>query len=529
MDQLVEKTVFYELELEVPEQCGEKESVQDICTDTSVTVPEIQNSEDEWDTDLEEEDRRPSRRLTGDDCVQQFYLAACSHLKIVPCNCFLKGVNTATINLSFQGLSSIDIKAVATAMVMDRMTNKLVLAGNMIGQDGVKYICEMLTENMYITDLDVSDNNLDGAALEMIAGVFKENETLCKLKVRGNNFRGHDAEHIASIMRLPTVFRDDHYLGLRSIDLSHNDLGDEGGQILGHAIGDNETVTELDLSWNKIRKTGIGCIAKGLAENNSLKYLNLSSNGLGNDGAELISNALAANRMLETLDLSANRIGLAGIVNLFTQIANNEKLAVIKLTNNPITLQGPTAALARLLASDVTALQEIHIADACAPREFDELLSQMQLRKPGFTVVLAGYMDPRDLANPVGKANKDTWKKEPILMFIDFFETKKLGLFDMFKKLDADKSCSLSKDEFVQGFVQAGCPLSPKQFSDVIDIIDVDHNGEIDLGEFLDGYEQHKSRYLKLSKTSDSSESSPIPCLSPSGPDSGPADLDPEN
>lgn len=53
-----------------------------------------------------------------DNQAEQVYMAACRQLNIVPAHCFLKGLNTESINLNFQGLGPIGTRAVATAMVV---------------------------------------------------------------------------------------------------------------------------------------------------------------------------------------------------------------------------------------------------------------------------------------------------------------------------------------------------------------------------------------------------------------------------
>lgn len=51
---------------------------------------------------------------------------------------------------------------------------------------------------------------------------------------------------------------------LISLDLSRNQFGDKGGQILGPAVSTNVYLDSLNLSWNQIRCSGAVAIAKGL-------------------------------------------------------------------------------------------------------------------------------------------------------------------------------------------------------------------------------------------------------------------------
>ena len=60
-------------------------------------------------------------------------------------------------------------------------------------------------------------------------------------------------------------------------------------------------------------------------------------------------------------------------------------------------------------------------------------------------------MDYRALCSSEEEKFKNKWKNDPMLVFVNFIEERRLKLFDMFKYFDKDKSCSLSRDEFLDG------------------------------------------------------------------------------
>ncbi|XP_045186403.2 leucine-rich repeat-containing protein 74B-like isoform X2 [Mercenaria mercenaria] len=524
MDKLTSRTVFHDIETQptILEEDDDNYLVEDRISSTPASgerkskmspTPRI-DSDEEWDTDLETEGNEVKRHYISEDQVKQVYLAACRQLNIVPAHCFLKAINTDVMNLNFQGLGSLGTRAVATALVIDRFTTRLNLAGNLMGHEGIRNLCDMLKENDFITHLDLSENGLDSYAAEVISGVFKVNDTLTDLILSGNHFKDYDAEHFAAMLNVG------QFTGLRNLDLSHNDLGDIGAQILGHAIGDNETLTHISLAWNQIRKAGISCIAKGIGENNSLLVFDLTSNGVDNEAAELIGKALVNNRKLTELNLTSNRVGFVGIASLFKYIGKNDTLKVIRLTNNPITSQGPAAALKLLQQSDCSVLQELEIADACVPREFYSVLEEVQHVRPQFKVQLGGFMNARDMCKAEAKSQTEAWKRDPILVFINFIDDRKIKVFDMFKLFDKDKSCTLTRDEFKIGLSKIGCPLAEQELNQLLNVLDVDKDGEIDLGEFMDGFDKHKRRLTKYSKYGTTSRVASPTSRANSGPSS---------
>ena len=56
-----------------------------------------------------------------------------------------------------------------------------------------------------------------------------------------------------------------------------------------------------------------------------------------------------------------------------------------------------------------------------------------------------------------------------------------LQVIDLFKQMDVDRSCSLTREELFAGLTRMGCPLDNKQLEILVKTLDVDHNNEIDV------------------------------------------------
>lgn len=68
-----------------------------------------------------------------------------------------------------------------------------------------------------------------------------------------------------------------------------------------------------------------------LAGNSQIRALNLSGNNIGDDGAEVLATMLERNTTLETLELNSNAIDLKGITAIAKALANNTSLKVLGL------------------------------------------------------------------------------------------------------------------------------------------------------------------------------------------------------
>ncbi|KAK3597844.1 hypothetical protein CHS0354_029415 [Potamilus streckersoni] len=458
--------------------------------------PSDVDSDQEWDTDLEDEKYpyiRNVRYIPEEEKTRIVYMAACSKFKVVPSNSFFKGLSKGIIQVNYQGLGPIGTKALALGLVVNRNVTELHLAGNMIGEEGIRYITAMMAENEFIKLLDLSENDLGAIGAEMIMDMFNENDTLSLLNLSGNHFKEKDAERFAEILQNPH----EQFISLRELDLSHNEFADEGAKIIGHALGKNDCLTKLSLKWNHIRSDGFTCIADGLTMNAFLRHLDLSWNGMGNSGAKAISKVLEVNRTLEELNLNSNRIGTEGVAAIFKAISNNQALKILRMSNNPIPLEGPVVALEILKTSDNCGLKELEIQDLSVPKKFLEYLEEILVTKPHFKVHYGGFMDFRDLLKVSIKKSQDAWMKDPILLFLHFVEENQLNLMKIFTSFDTDKSCTVSKTEFIHGLQKLGIPMTEQQLDEMIIVLDIDKNGEIDPDEFMEGYNKHMKRLRK--------------------------------
>ena len=122
---------------------------------------------------------------------------------------------------------------------------------------------------------------------------------------------------------------------LRELDLSYNQLKDEGVRMLSEVLALNTCVIrDLDLSSNQITDKGAKCLAKMLTTNKRLKILALNYNDITNDGLISLAHALDdhKNNQLKQLRLEANpfitRTGVEYTLNLLKKQQRFQKLYV---------------------------------------------------------------------------------------------------------------------------------------------------------------------------------------------------------
>ena len=196
---------------------------------------------------------------------------------------------------------------------------------------------EVCPAGVSVTELDISQNV---KITEIgIAHVFQANIT-SKLKARWCGISNLEMESLARALAANST--------LEELDISRNNIGDEGIGHIGTALLTNTTLKILDISkcvqtvWlPENLDTGGGGnhmngrvhICTALQKNTTLKTLNFSCCGLSDLVAESLARALAVNCTLEELNISDNEIGDNGIGHIGTALLNNTTLKILNISN----------------------------------------------------------------------------------------------------------------------------------------------------------------------------------------------------
>uniref|UniRef100_A0A8D1Z2L2 Leucine rich repeat containing 74A n=1 Tax=Sus scrofa TaxID=9823 RepID=A0A8D1Z2L2_PIG len=290
------------------------------CEAEAPTVVEKEKpGQESSETDLEIEDTE-KLFTTGQ---KELYLEACRLVGVVPVSYFIRNMEEPYVNLNHHGLGPHGTKAIAIALVSNTTVLTLELADNCIMEEGILSLVEMLQENYYLQEMNISNNNL-GLEGARILSEFLQNNTssLFSLRLSGNNFKEESAELFCQA--LSVNYR------IRTLDLSHNQLSDKAGEYLGQMLALNSGLQSLDLSWNHFCTHGAVALCNGLRVNVALKKLDLSMNSFGNEGASALGEVLRLNSSLAYLDVSCNDISNEGITKLSKGLEVNESLKVLK-------------------------------------------------------------------------------------------------------------------------------------------------------------------------------------------------------
>lgn len=166
-------------------------------------------------------------------------------------------------------------------------------APNFNGQVGI--IKSKPNDTVYTIEL-LSDKKLVSAKLINMKLV---DTTLQKLNLSDYNI-GLEVKHLFSMLKENNT--------LLELDLSCNNIDDEGAEYLADMLLVNKTLQYVNLNGNNIGDKGVRSISASLLVNSSIKVIILSGNKISDEGAKYLADLLAINRSLQKIDLRSNEI-----------------------------------------------------------------------------------------------------------------------------------------------------------------------------------------------------------------------------
>ena len=153
-------------------------------------------------------------------------------------------------------------------------------------------IISKLIDHLKPNSLELSYNNLADAGLVKVSNAAIRNQVHA-LNLAQN---GLTAKGIKSIILMMNI--------LKELDISHNNIGDQGTKSLSQGLAHTVTLKRLDVGHCNIGVIGACELAHALTINSSLEILWIDGNAIGYSGAVDIAAALHSNNTLKELSLT---------------------------------------------------------------------------------------------------------------------------------------------------------------------------------------------------------------------------------
>ncbi|KAJ8298300.1 hypothetical protein KUTeg_024831 [Tegillarca granosa] len=162
--------------------------------------------------------------------MRQLYLNSCKKVGVIPVSLISRQIGGPEMVMRSHSLGPLGARAIAIALVDNKLVSSLDLEDNGLGPEGAICIGEMLEQNSFLTYLSLRENLIGTEGLRAICNGLKGNPTL------------------------------------QTLDLT-------GGVVLAAAIAVNDFVRILDVSWNHLRGNGAKAMGAALQKNIGLRRL----------------------------------------------------------------------------------------------------------------------------------------------------------------------------------------------------------------------------------------------------------------
>ncbi|KAL8440562.1 hypothetical protein Efla_003233 [Eimeria flavescens] len=205
----------------------------------------------------------------------------------------------------------------------------LDLSLNKMGKKGGKAVARMLARAEKLRFLNVSDCEIDLEGIVHITTAAQdENKSLEALNLSNPavSFNSEHAFHIGGLLKLAA--------NLTQLELSKQELRDDGVEILLPYLLANKTLRRLGLACNQITWRGAAALSRLLAASTPLEFLELTCNQLRDFGAETLAAGIGSNTNLRVLLLNRNGIGRKGLIKLADALSLNCELEALAISQN---------------------------------------------------------------------------------------------------------------------------------------------------------------------------------------------------
>eukprot|EP00900_Chrysochromulina_parva_P003387 jgi/Chrpa1/13049/Chrysochromulina_OHIO_Genome00024578-RA len=270
------------------------------------------------------------------------------------------------------------ITAIAEALRVNVWLTALDLSNNRLEDEGIRAVCKAIQSNKEtkLASLNFENNRIGPVGANAVAAMVAVTGALTCVDVstQGYNIAGDDTAQLAAAilgnlkieMFNEIPIKEMRANSLTELDLNRKRVGVEGGMVVAGLIPVMGGLTALDLSSNDLKDEGIRAVCKAIQSNKETKLasLNFSDNDIGPVGANaavvamvavtgaltevhLDGHALPIKKLkgtepVESLDLSNKALDVASTIVIASLIGVNGSLTSINLSGNHLGGDMPT-------------------------------------------------------------------------------------------------------------------------------------------------------------------------------------------
>ncbi|XP_041960843.1 protein NLRC5-like isoform X19 [Alosa sapidissima] len=228
-----------------------------------------------------------------------------------------------TLRLADCKLTHTSCKTVASILQSPNSLLVLDLSNNNLGDSGVQLLfTAMSSPNCKLQTLRCAESNLTDKFCEIMASVLQSPNSLLQLDLSDLGDSG---------VQLLSKGLSNHHCKLHTLRLAECKLSEKSCGIVATVLQSPNSLIELDLSHNDVGDTGVQLVSKGLSSPRcKLHTLRLAECTLSEKSCRIVATVLQSPNSLIELDLSHNDLGDSGVQLLFKGLSSHCKLQTLR-------------------------------------------------------------------------------------------------------------------------------------------------------------------------------------------------------
>ena len=309
----------------------------------------VTNTDNTTDVDI-------SAVISDSASLQEIYICR-NDLQTTDAKIFTKSLQAictlSKIHIGYNNISDEVANDIASCISCNEKLKETEISRNEIQTTGTIKIMKGLQEINALKILFLDNNNIPKEAADDIAAVISCNIYLQELNLGGNDLQGSGIMKIAKSLQ--------NISSLTKLCIDHNNITDESAVNIAAVILCNINLQEFDISGNNLQTTGITKIMKALKVINTLRKLNISNNDITDEAADDIAAVISCNTDLKVLDVNGNSLRAKGAIKIGNFLQNIYTPKTLFITNNiDDNIDGADVDISAVI-SDSASLQEIYI------------------------------------------------------------------------------------------------------------------------------------------------------------------------
>ena len=213
-----------------------------------------------------------------------------------------RNMNLKSLEVGYNGITKEGAEYISKYIKNNENIMTLNIEGNYFCNEGMKIICESISQNKgrnYLSFLDFQNNNITNKGCQHISNMLSNSPFINGISLKNNSLENDGVIKIISSITKENI-------NLISLDLSDTKIDEKAMKIISEKINNNTLLQKLILSYNNFRIAG-NHINNLLNKESNLKYLDLSFCNINNQ-FNLIFEGLSKNQNLKLINLSGNNI-----------------------------------------------------------------------------------------------------------------------------------------------------------------------------------------------------------------------------